>query len=120
MQILAGLSMLLQVLAFLMLLSSVRFRSNMKEHARAASLAVYTIIPSILFMFYSIASGFEIASVEILGLHRTLGLVTIAFIILFLTNQWKFKKKAHMDVAMGMWTLTFLLGAVVYYMGYLS
>ncbi len=92
----------------------------MKEHAKAASLAVYTISPTILFMFYSIITGFEIGSVVILALHRMLGLVTILFIILFLTNQWKFKKKIHMDVAMGLWTLTFLPGSVVYYMGYLS
>lgn len=121
---LSNLSLFLQVLAFLMLIYAIKQKTEgIDKHARGASLAVYTIIPTILFMFYSISQGFQLASYGIvLILHRLLGSIVILFIILFVTNRWRFKKKVHMDIAAGCWAITLLLGIAVYLIsfGYIS
>ena len=113
---LSNLSLFLQVVAFLMLLYAIKLKAeSMEKHARGAALAVFTIIPTILFMFYSIGQGFQLASYGfVLLLHRLLGSILIIFIILFVTNRWRFKKKVHMDIATGLWALTLALGIFVY------
>lgn len=121
---LSNLSLFLQILAFLMLVYAIKSKTKgIDEHARGASLTVYTIIPSILFMFYSITQGFQLASHGfVLILHRLLGSIVIIFIILFVTNRWRFKKKVHMDIAAASWMATLILGAAVYLIsfGYIS
>ncbi|MGM0771821.1 MAG: hypothetical protein ACQESU_09495 [Halobacteriota archaeon] len=113
---LSNLSLFLQVLAFLMLLYSIKMKAqSMDQHARGASLAVYTIVPTIMFMFYSISLGFQLPAYGIvLILHRLLGSVLLIFIILFVTNRWRFKKKVHMDIAVSLWILTLVFGIAVY------
>ncbi|WP_135606181.1 hypothetical protein [Methanococcoides sp. NM1] len=121
---LSNLSLFLQIIAFLMLVYAIKMKTEgIDQHARGASLAVYTIVPSVLFMFYSISQGFQLASYGIvLALHRLLGSIVIIFIILFVTNRWRFKKKVHMDIATGCWLATLVLGVSVYLIsfGYIS
>lgn len=114
--VLSDLSLTLQIVAFLMILYSIKLKKEgLEEHGRAASLAAYVMIPSILFMFYSISLGLSLPDYEIvIGLHRLLGAITLVFIGLFVTNQWKFKKKVHMDIAIISWVVTFGLGLGVY------
>lgn len=113
---LSNLSLFLQVIAFLMLLYAIKLKTQgIDQHARASALAVFTITPTVLFMFYSIAQGFQLASYGfVLLLHRILGSILLIFIILFVTNRWRFKKKVHMDIATGLWVITLALGIVVY------
>ncbi|WP_135611728.1 hypothetical protein [Methanococcoides sp. AM1] len=113
---LSNLSLFLQVIAFLMLVYAIKLKTEgIDQHARGASLAVFTIIPTILFMFYSISQGFQLASYGIvLLLHRLLGSIVLIFIILFVTNRWRFKKKVHMDIATGLWMVTLIMGIIVY------
>ncbi|WP_440951892.1 hypothetical protein [Methanococcoides sp. FTZ1] len=113
---LSNLSLFLQVVAFLMLLYAIKLKTeSMEKHARGASLAVFTIAPTLLFMLYSVAQGFQLASYGfVLLVHRLLGFIVIVFIILFVTNRWRFKKKVHMDIAAGLWALTLALGIFVY------
>ena len=121
---LANLSISLQVVAFMMLLYAIKLKKeSMEMHSRGGALAVFTILPSILFMFYSISHGFKLQSyVFVLPLHVFLGSIVIIFIILFVTNRWRFKKKIHMDIATGLWMLTLALGIFVYLvsLGYVS
>lgn len=113
---LSNLSLFLQVIAFLMLLYAIKLKTQgIEQHARGAALAVFTIVPTVLFMFYSIAQGFQLASYGfVLALHRLLGFIVIIFIILFVTNRWRFKKKVHMDIAAALWMVTLVLGIIVY------
>lgn len=121
---LSNLSIFLQVVAFMMLLYAIKLKKeSMEMHSRGAALAVFTILPSILFMFYSISHGFKLPSyVFVLPLHVFLGSIVIIFIILFVTNRWRFKKKIYMDIATGLWMLTLALGIFVYLvsLGYVS
>ncbi|ABE53180.1 Hypothetical protein Mbur_2326 [Methanococcoides burtonii DSM 6242] len=114
--VLADLSLTLQVIAFVMLLYAINLRKEgLKEHGRASSLAVYVMVPTILYMFYSISLGFRLPEYGIiLGMHRLLGSIVLIFIILFVTNRWRFKKKFHMDIVTVCWTLTLMMGIAVY------
>ena len=114
--ILADLSLTLQVISFVMLLYAINLRKEgLKEHGRAASLAVYVMFPSVLYMFDSLSLGFRLPEYGIiLGLHRLLGSIVIIFIILFVTNRWRFKKKVHMDIVIVCWTLNLMMGIGVY------
>jgi uncharacterized membrane protein YozB (DUF420 family) len=104
------------VIAFVMLLYAITLKKvGLKEHGRAASLAVYVMVPTVLYMFYSISLGFRLPEYEIiLGLHRLLGAIVLIFIILFVANRWRFKKKVHMDIVAVCWTLNFMMGIAVY------
>ncbi|NPE31611.1 hypothetical protein HNV12_27385 [Methanococcoides sp. SA1] len=114
--VLADLSLTLQVIAFVMLLYAINLKKvGLKEHGRAASLAVYVMFPTVLYMFYSISLGFRLPEYGIiLDLHRLLGAIVLIFIILFVANRWRFKKKVHMDIVAVCWTLTLLMGIGVY------
>ncbi|MCD4820963.1 MAG: hypothetical protein K8R11_02550 [Methanococcoides sp.] len=114
--VLADLSLTLQVIAFVMLLYAINLKKvGLAEHGRASSLAVYVMVPTVLYMFYSISLGFRLPEYGILlGLHRLLGSIVLIFIILFVTNRWRFKKKIHMDIVAVCWTLTLIMGIGVY------
>ncbi|NPE27670.1 hypothetical protein HNV12_06740 [Methanococcoides sp. SA1] len=103
-----------------MLLYAINLRKEgLKEHGRAALLAVYVIVPTILYMFYSISLGFKLPEYGIiLDLHRLLGIILIVFFILFANNRWRFKKKVHMDIVTVCWTLTFMMGIGIYLISY--
>jgi len=113
---LSTLSLILQVIAFVIILYAITKKNEViEEHRQVASLALYIILPTLLLMFYSASRGFELHSYgAVLALHKLLGTIVILFAILFVTNRWRFKKKIHMDIEIACWTATLVLGVVVY------
>ncbi len=88
-------------------------------HGKIAGIAFFLAVPSIIYMLYSASKGLALHNYGfILILHRLLGIVTIFFGILFVGNQWKWKKKIHMDLGLLCWAVTFILGTTVYLLHY--
>jgi len=113
---LSDISLIIQTLAFLLLLYAVyRRRESIINHGKIARFAFYLILPSVFYMLYNRSRGFILPYYNsLLSLHMLLGILTIFTGILFVTNQWKFKVKKYMDLQILLWTGTFLLGITVY------
>ena len=121
---LSDLSLLDQIIAFLILMYALfRKRTSISMHGKIAGIAFFFVIPSIIYMLYSASKGLSLHYYGfILTLHRLIGIITLLFGILFVGNQWKWKKKMHMDLGFLFWTVAFLLGITVYllYYGFIS
>jgi uncharacterized membrane protein YozB (DUF420 family) len=113
---LSDLSLLIQILAFAALFYAVhRRKEGIIKHGNIARIAFILILPSVLYMLYSRSRGFALPNYEpILGIHMLIGTLSIILGILFVTNQWKFKGKKHMDLGILLWTGAFLLGVIIY------
>ncbi|MGB9927961.1 MAG: hypothetical protein ACPK85_06095 [Methanosarcina sp.] len=113
---LSDLSMIMQIISFLVLIYAIYTKQvDVLRHGKLASIAFYFALPSIIYMLYSRSRGFELPDYNsILGLHIILGVFTIFFSIIFITNQWKWKGKKYMDLGIILWSGTFLLGIIIY------
>ena len=109
-----------QIIAFLILMFALfKKRTSISMHGKIAGIAFFLVVPTIIYMLYSVSKGFALDYHGfILTLHRLLGIVTILFGILFVGNQWKWKKKINMDLGFLFWALTFVLGITVYLFHY--
>lgn len=113
---LSDLSLLIQILAFSVLVYAVyRRRESIVSHGKTATIAFYLALPAVFYMLYNRARGLTLPYYNwVLSLHMLLGIITIITGILFVTNQWKWKVKKNMDLEILLWTGTFLLGITVY------
>jgi len=113
---LSDLSLLIQILAFSILVYAVyRRRESIVSHGKIASIAFYLALPAVLYMLYNRARGLTLPYYNwLLNLHMLFGILTIIIGTLFIANQWKWKVKKYMDLEIFLWTGTFLLGVTVY------
>lgn len=113
---LSDLSLLIQILAFSVILYAVyRRRESITSHGKIATIAFFLALPAVLYMLYNRARGLTLPDHSwILNLHILFGIMTIITGTLFVTNQWKWKVKRNMDLEILLWTGTFLLGITVY------
>jgi uncharacterized membrane protein YozB (DUF420 family) len=113
---LSDLSLLIQILSFLLFLYAVYIkRKSMAKHGKIAGVAFYLDLPSIFFMLYSKARGLTLPYYNsLMGLHMLIGILTIFTGILFVTNRWKWKVKKYMDLEIILWMGTFFLGITIY------
>jgi uncharacterized membrane protein YozB (DUF420 family) len=96
-----------------------RKRTSISIHGKIAGIAFFLAAPSLIYMLYSVSKGLTLHYYGfILILHRLLGIVTILIVILFVGNQWKWKKKIHMDIGLLCWAVAFILGITVYLLHY--
>ncbi|MBN2489100.1 MAG: hypothetical protein JXA98_08735 [Methanosarcinaceae archaeon] len=116
----SDLSLLDQTIAFLVLMYALfRKRTSISMHGKIAGIAFLLAVPSIIYMLYSGSKGLVLNYYGfILTLHRLLGILTILSAIMFVGNQWKWKKKIHMDIGLLCWALAFILGITVYLLHY--
>lgn len=113
---LSDLSLIIQTLAFLLLLYAVyRKRESIVSHGKVARFAFYLTLPAVFYMLYNRVRGLTLPNYNsLLSLHMLLGVLTIFTGILFVTNRWKWKVKKYMDLEILLWTGTFLLGITIY------
>jgi len=113
---LSDLSLLIQILSFLLFLYAVYIkRKSMAKHGKIAGVAFYLALPSIFFMLYSKARGLTLPYYNsLMGLHMLIGILTIFTGILFVTNRWKWKVKKYMDLEIILLMGTFFLGITIY------
>jgi uncharacterized membrane protein YozB (DUF420 family) len=114
---LSDLSLIIMTIAFVFLLYAVYIqRKSTVKHGKIARTAFFLALPAVFYMLYSKSRGFTLPYYNsLLGVHMLLGILTISFGILFVTNQWKWKVKKYMDLGALLWTGTFLLGITVYF-----